>query len=123
MGTSMKVATLLLFLSAVVLGFIALRAPEPQAAPPQLVRSGRVPYTLSGPVPDGCVVRTLDVVGMCCDGCAGKLHTAVSGVAGVREAAVDSVLGRVLVVVPEDLAVAKLEESLTFDDYRVTAVH
>ena len=53
MGSSMKVATLFLFLSAVVLGFIALRAPEPQAAPPQLVRSGRVPYALSGPVPDG----------------------------------------------------------------------
>lgn len=119
----MKAATLLLLVSALVLGLIALRAPEPQAAPPLLIRSERVPYELHGAVPPGSVVRTFAVEGMCCDGCAGKLHAAVSSVAGVEQAAVDSVTGRVQVVVPRELELARIEKALTFDDYRVTDAH
>lgn len=120
---AMKVATLLLLLAALVLGGIALRAPEPQAAPPLLIRSDSVPYELHGAVPPDCVVRTFEVEGMCCDGCAGKLHAAVSGVPGVEQAAVDSVMGRVQVVVPRGLELARIEKALTFDDYRVTSAH
>lgn len=117
----MKVATILLLLSALVLGTIALRAPEPQAAPPQPVVGVVVPYELRGEVPAGCVVRTIEVEGMCCEGCAAKLRSALLAVDGVREAAVDSVRGRALCVVPQELEVARLERALTFDDYHARA--
>lgn len=117
----MKVASYFLLLAALVLGLIAVRAPEPQAAPPVPVVAGAVPYEIHGEVPADRVVRTLQVEGMCCEGCAAKLRSALLAVDGVTEAAVDSVLGRAQAVVPKDFAIARLEEALTFDDYRVTS--
>lgn len=119
----MKVASYFLLIAALVLGAIAVRAPEPQAAPPVPVVAGAVPYEIRGEVPADCVVRTFLVEGMCCEGCAAKLRTALLAVDGVTEAAVDSVLGRAQAVVPRDLELARLEAALTFEDYRVTGAH
>ena len=116
----MKLFTALVLLSALVLGYLAKRAPEPEAAPPVLVRSDAAPYELSGEVPSGDVVRTFAVEGMCCEGCAKKLCDALLDVDGVEEAAVDSVLGHAMVVVPRELEVARLEEALTFENYTAT---
>ena len=118
----MKVLTLLICASALILGLIALRAPEPQAAPVEEVTDGAVPYELQGEVPADRVVRSFEVEGMCCAGCAKKLHGAVSALDGVGEVAVDSVKGMAFVVVPPDFEVAELREALTFDKYVATSL-
>jgi copper chaperone CopZ len=109
---------LVLGAAALFLGWIALRAEQPTwSAPPQEVLPDTVPATLSGEVPAGFVVRRLDVEGMCCTGCPKRLYAHLADVAGVREAAVDPILGEVAAVVPAELDVAELEAALTFDKY------
>ena len=113
----MKLLTALIALSAVVLGVIALRAPEPEAAVVEVVKDASAPYELSGEVPSGYEVRTFAVEGMCCGGCAVKLHEALVGVDGVTEAAVDPVLGQAQAVVPEALETSLLTAALSFEEY------
>ena len=110
---------LLLLAAGAVLGTIAWKAKEPTYSAP--VAPENVPFELSGDVPAGCVVRGLDVEGMCCDGCTGKLYDALTALDPVREAAVDPVLERVAVVVPAELDTAVLEAALTFDKYSARA--
>jgi copper chaperone CopZ len=113
----------LLGAAALVLGTIAWRAHEPSRARLIDEERGRdVPAQLSGAVPDGCVVRTLAVEGMCCQSCAPKVYLALAGTAGVREVAVDPILGRAQVVVERALDPARLAAAATFEDYsaRVT---
>ena len=116
----LKVATYFLLVAALALGVIAIRAPEPHAAPPAPDVSGAVPWEIHGEIPPDRVVRTLQVEGMCCQGCAAKLRSALLALDGVSDAAVDSVLGRAQAVVPKDFELARLEGALTFEDYRVT---
>jgi len=111
-------AAALLALAALALAFIAWRAPERTYAPPRVdAAPAHVPVRLSGDVPEGCVVRAFEVEGICCEGCGGKLFAALDTVEGVREVAVDPVLGVASAVVPSDLDPARLEQALTFSKY------
>jgi len=91
--------------------------------PPHATRPDHrpAPATLASPAGPGEVVRNLGVEGMCCNGCAGKLHAAAMAVEGVREAAVDFDTGTVLVRAPAELDVATLEAALSFDKYTAQA--
>ena len=110
--------TILLALAAVGLAIVVWRAPErAYVAPRDTDPPAHVPVRLSGDVPEGCVVRSLDVEGICCEGCGGKLFVALSAVEGVREVAVDPVLGVARAVVPSELDAARLEDALTFSKY------
>ena len=116
------VGPVVLLLAGLVLGWIALSAEDPSFAvdrPREAPES--VPYTLSGHLPPGCVVRALEVDGICCTGCAGKLFLALTDVEEVREVAIDPVLERAEAVVPASLDVAVLEQALTFDKYSAQA--
>ena len=86
--------------------------------PPRLVEvPDRFPVRLSADVPEGCVVRSLEVEGICCDGCGAKLFAALTALEEVREAAVDPILGVAQAVVPAGLDTALLEQALTFSKY------
>ena len=107
-----------LLLVGLVLGWISLSTDEPTFhIEPEREIPTLIPYELSGDVPSGCVVRQLDLDGICCKGCVGKLYAALSDVDQVQEAAIDPVMARAEAVVPEDLDVALLERALTFDKY------
>ena len=114
-GTNLGLA--LVLAAGGVLGTIAVRARERTYVVP--VTPASVPLVLSGTVPDGCVVRAFDVEGICCQGCSGKLHGALSAVAGVEEVAVDPLAHVVSAVVRADVPEAQLETALTFDKYSV----
>jgi copper chaperone CopZ len=113
-----QLGLLLLLLAGGVLAWLALRADEPSYVPPR--PPDAVPVVLSGDVPAGFAVRTLDVAGMCCTGCSAKLYAALTEVDGVREAAVDPVVGTAQVVVPQEAPIEPLVAALTFDVYAAT---
>jgi len=118
-----SIGPVLVALAGVILGWIALATDGPTfrvEATPEPPES--VPYALSGGVPAGSVVRTLEVDGICCGGCTGKLWLALHEVVEVQEVAIDPVLERVEAVVPAELDVAVLERALTFDKYSAHAV-
>jgi copper chaperone CopZ len=112
------VGPILVLLAALVLGWVALATDTPTyGSEPVREAPETVPVALSHDVPEGHVVRSFDVDGICCAGCAGKLFVAVDDVAGVFETAVDPERKRVDAVVPESFDVAVLEAALTFDKY------
>jgi copper chaperone CopZ len=114
----MKLLLPILLLAAGAAAWIAFSSEGPHRTRPD---HRPAPATLASAAGPGEVVRNLAVEGMCCNGCAGKLHTAVMQVEGVREAAVDFDTGTVLARVPEGLEVGALEAALTFDKYHATA--
>jgi len=104
--------------AAVALGVVAWRSKDPHyVAPARAAMPTSVPVTLTGDVPDGSVVRTFEVTGMGCDGCAGKLYDAVTRIEGVGDVAVYPILGRAEVVVAHDVDPATVAAALTFDKY------
>ena len=112
------VGPILLLLAGVVLGWIALATDSPTFGQDRPVEiPDVVPASLTRAVPVGHVVRTFDVDGICCEGCAGKLFVAADELDGVVECAVDPRRKQVDMVVPTSLDVAALEEALTFDKY------
>lgn len=114
---------LLIVVAAGVLGRIALRAPAPDYEPVAIedaVPATHVPRAVVGEVPAGYVVRTLEVSGMCCEGCPGKLYSALQAVPGVVKAAVSLEEGTASALVPVELDVAQLQSALTFDKYSAT---
>ncbi len=110
---------LLLGPAALVLGWIALRAPEPTELPKWTAGEDgpRVPLAIVGDLAEGTVVRELAVEGMCCTGCSRKLYEALLAVPGVTRAAVDFEGARAQAAVPADFDVALLETALRFDKY------
>ncbi len=105
-------------LAGAALGIVAWRAETPDYVPPRLVEvPDRFPVRISADVPEGCVVRSLEVEGICCDGCGAKLFVALTSLEEVREAAVDPILGVAQAVVPAGLDTALLEQALTFSKY------
>jgi len=107
-----------LFLAGLVLAYVAHQSPEPTYVAP---RPGDLPQAapteLVGEVPPGCVVRELDVTGMCCTGCTQKLHDVLTSLDGVVEAAVDFRTSSARAVVPRELPVETLVAALDFDQY------
>jgi len=111
-------------LLAVALGatiYVALRAEPPSYSAPTIAAPKSLPTTLSDQPAAGEVVRVFDVEGMCCGGCAPKIHKALSAAAGVREAAVDFKAGTASAIVKAEVDVAALERALTFEDYAAKA--
>ena len=106
---------LLLTSSGGILLWIALSAGVPSYLAPRTAETVRV--VLTGEVPDGFIVRRLSVEGMCCQRCAAKLHASLIEIEGVREVAVDALVGEASVVVPAETKVALLEQALTFEGY------
>jgi copper chaperone CopZ len=116
-----KLLFLVIALSGVATAYICVRQPAPTYVPPTVAAQVTIPTVLDvQPAADECV-RTFDVKGMCCAGCPPKVHKALTGVPGVREAAVDFDARTASVIVPKDLDVAKLESALTFDEFTATA--
>jgi len=111
----------LLALVGLACAFVAWRAGDPTWVAPVRDEVAPTPVALSGDVPAGYEARRLDVEGMCCRGCGTKLHQALVSIDGVREAAVDSVLGVAWAVVPADFETARLEAALSFDKYTAVA--
>lgn len=114
----MKLLLPILLVAAGAAAWIAVSSEGPHRTRPD---HRPAPATLASAAGPGEVVCNLAVEGMCCNGCAGKLHAAVMQVEGVREAAVDFDTGTVLARVPAGLEVAALEAALTFDKYHATA--
>ena len=68
----------------------------------------------------GEALRVLDVEGMCCQGCTGKLYAALVDAPGVRAAAVDFESGTASVVAEDGTTPDFLASRLTFDKYTAT---
>ncbi|MCP3914844.1 MAG: heavy-metal-associated domain-containing protein [bacterium] len=117
------IPSLVLGLSAVVLGTIAVRTADPTYVPPkpEVEAATYVPSVPSGKVPADHVAVTLGVDGMCCNGCTKKLYERLREVEGVLEAAVDFESAAVRAVVPNEVNVDRLSETLTFDEYTAVA--
>jgi copper chaperone CopZ len=111
----------LLLVAGAGLGWIALRAPEPTYVVPAKAAPASIPARIEQDVPEGFVLRTFHVDGICCQGCGGKLYAKALGVEGVSAAAVDTLKQEVAVLVPEDVGDAELLTALTFDKYRASA--
>jgi hypothetical protein len=108
----------LLLSSGLALGVVAWRAKAPTySAPPVVEVPEAVPFVLSGAVPADCVALRVQVDGICCGGCAGKLWARARALEPVREVAVDTVLHEVAVVVPRGFDGGALVDALTFDKY------
>jgi len=116
-----KAAIALLVVAGIVLGTIAVNSNSGTVDPVPVLSAPEVaPHALSGEVPAGFVVQTLEIEGMCCEGCTRKLHTALMEVPGVREAAVDLLRNRAMAVLPADAPTAPLTAACSFDDYVAT---
>lgn len=115
------VPVLLLVAAGGVCAWIAFRAPEPDYVPPSapgaVQAAASVPSALPEEVPEGMAVRTLDVEGMCCNGCTAKLHAALVALPDVSAAAVSFETGRAQALVPADADPAELVDALCFDKY------
>lgn len=116
----MKTLLLLLLASTGgVLGYVAFRAPEQSYEPPEPIV---IPVVLTEDPPGDCRVVQIEVDGMCCDGCAAKLHKVLTADASVRDAAIDFILGRAEVVVPSDYDSGPLVASLNFGKYEARPI-
>jgi copper chaperone CopZ len=104
---------ILVVLAGIWLGFVALKADPPTYDG----AAGEVPAHLSGELPAGFRVASFEVEGMCCSTCPGKLYASLSGVEGVREAAVDFDTSTAEAVVPEALPDEALLAVLNVDKY------
>lgn len=116
-----RIGILLLVLLGGALGTVAVLARERSYEVPERPAPQAIPVALSGEVPPGYAVRRFDVEGICCQGCASKLHGALLSVAGVREAAVDPLAHQAFALAPADLPDERLEAALTFDKYSAKA--
>jgi len=113
-----RLLPVLIVVAGIAAGWIAwnARAPHREAA-----SVAPTPRALTGLPEQGEVVRVLDVDGMCCLECSGKLHAALLEVPGVREAAVDFEAGTASVLVAEEVQPGALEQALEFDKYSAKA--
>lgn len=108
-----RFSLILVVLAGIWLGYVAWRAEPPTYQAP----AAAPPAQLSGEVPAGFRVASFEVGGMCCSSCSGKLHAALTAVAGVREAAVDFDSATAAAVVPESLSDDVLLAALNVDKY------
>ncbi|MFN0009690.1 MAG: heavy metal-associated domain-containing protein [Planctomycetota bacterium] len=110
-------------LAATGLAFVALRASKPDYVAPTLadVEAHKpAPQKLEGPTPEGCKVVTIEVDGMCCTGCTGKLYERLRATPGFVQGAVSFEEGVARVVVSEDADPASFAAALEFDKYVAT---
>lgn len=115
-----KLPSVLLASAAVVLGVIAWRAEERNYSPlssEAIAAEQQVPTIIVDAPAPGFRLIDFEVEGMCCLGCSGKLHAALSAVPEVVAAAVDFDRARASAVVPEDFEADRLLTVLSRDKY------
>jgi copper chaperone CopZ len=106
-----------------VLAIVAVRTPKPDYVAPTLadVEAHKpAPQELEGPTPEGCQVLTIEVKGMCCTGCTGKLYDRLRATPGFVQGAVSFEEGVARVVVTKDAEPSSFAQSLQFDKYAAT---
>ena len=109
-----------LALAGVVLATIALRAPPRDYVAPSAeeVEAHRpAPQNLHGDLPANCVVRTIEVKGMCCLGCTGRVYDRLKETPGFVDAAVSLERGVAEIVLPKDSDPNAFVAALRFDKY------
>ena len=116
-----KLLPALILLAAGATVYVWKTRAQPTYVAPKLEEQATTPIALTSKPAAGECVRVLDVTGMCCGGCAPKVRSALTAVPGVREAVVDLNTKTASVIVPETLAIAKLEAAATFDEYSAKA--
>lgn len=102
---------------------IAFRAPEQDYVAPtaaDVEAHHAAPQKLEGEIPAGCTVLTIEVSGMCCTGCTGKLYDRLRVTPGFVEGAVSFEDGIAQVVVSKDADPAAFAGALQFDKYSAT---
>jgi len=107
-------------LAGIVLAIVALRAPRREYVPPSAreVEAHRTaPRVLRGRIPEGCVVRSIQVKGICCAGCTGRLYDRIAGKEGTVEAAVDPETGVARIVIPKAADPTAWVAALQFDEF------
>jgi copper chaperone CopZ len=109
---------IVLVLSAAATTWIVVTTEGPHRENPDV---STTPRRLASELGPGEVVRVLDVEGMCCLSCTGKLHAALLVVPGVREAAVDFEAATAMVRAQESVGAAVLEQALGFEKYSAKA--
>jgi hypothetical protein len=114
---------LALALAGVGLAIVAFRAPKQDYIAPTVadVEAHRAaPQELEGETPEGCKVLTIEVHGMCCRGCTGKLYERLQATPGFVRGAVNFEEGIAQVVVPASSDPASFTRALQFDKYVAT---
>jgi len=110
----------LLVLAGVGLAVVAWRAPaRDYVAPTQADVEAHVPapQSLHGDLPADCVVRRIDVKGMCCLGCTGRIYERIRSAPGIVDAAVSFEKGVAEVVIRKDADPTPVVAALRFDKY------
>ncbi len=107
-------------LAGVVLAVVALRAPSRDYVPPtqaDLEAHRPAPQALEGAVPEDCVVRRIEVKGMCCLGCTGRLYDHVRNAPGLVDAAVNYERGVAEIVIRKDADPAPIVDAFRFEKF------
>jgi copper chaperone CopZ len=110
---------LVLLVAALAGAWIAWRAPAPDYVPPVEAPVAFAPAQVALPRAPaaGEVALELEVDGMCCRNCTGKLQAAATGLPGVRAFAVADDLLTARVLADASVEPAAVERALTFDKY------
>src|SRR5262245_314313 len=106
--------------AGVALAVVAWRAPARDYVAPtaaEVQAHAPAPQDLRGDLPAGCVVRTIEVHGMCCTGCTGKLYARLKEAPGFVKGAVSYERGVAEVVARADVDPAPFVEACRFDKY------
>ena len=109
----------LLIAAAGAAGWLYFTHSGPTYVPPseQQVVYAAAPIVLPRAPADGEAEIVLDVHGMCCRGCTGKLEARLMAQPGVRAAAVDLDAGTASALVEASVSPAALAAALTFEKY------
>ena len=112
-------------LAGVVLVVVALRAPSRDYVAPteaDLEAHRPAPQALYGEPPPDCVVRRIQVKGMCCLGCTGRIYDKVKETPGLVDAAVNFEKGEAQVVMKKDADPAQIVAAFRFDKFEPALV-
>ena len=115
---------LVLVVAAAAAGWLVLRTPAPSYEAPVEAQTSFPPPPQAlprAPAADEQVI-TLEIGGMCCRGCTGKLEAAARKLPGVRAFAVDADLLTARALTTSDLDPATLTQALTFSKYEPRAL-
>ena len=107
-------------LAGTALAFVAFRAPSHDYVAPtaeEVAAHRAAPQALSAEVPSGCRVATIEVHGMCCLGCTGKLYDKLSATPGFVAGAVSFDEGVARAVIAADADPELFVSALRFGKY------
>jgi hypothetical protein len=105
------------------LAAVAFRAPKQDYVAPtaaDVEAHHAAPQKLEGEIPAECAVLKIEVAGMCCTGCTGKLYDRLRATPGFVEGAVSFEDGIAQVVVKKGADPKAFVDALQFDKYVAT---